>query len=28
MKEKDKDIVQPGMLSKPEKTPNFGSPIQ
>ena len=27
MKEKDEDIVHPGMVSKPEKTPNFG-PIQ
>ena len=24
MKEKDDDIAHPGMLSKPEKTPNFG----
>jgi hypothetical protein len=27
MKEKDDDIAHPGMVSKPEKTPNFG-PIQ
>jgi hypothetical protein len=27
MKEKDEDIAHPGMVSKPEKTPNFG-PIQ
>jgi hypothetical protein len=24
-KEKDDDIAHPGMVSKPEKTPNFGS---
>ena len=24
----DDDIAHPGMVSKPEKTPNFGSPIQ
>jgi hypothetical protein len=27
MNEKDDDIAHPGMISKPEKTPNFG-PIQ
>jgi hypothetical protein len=27
MKEKDEDIAHPGIVSKPEKTPNFG-PIQ
>lgn len=27
MNEKDDDIAHPGMVSKPEKTPNFG-PIQ
>jgi hypothetical protein len=24
MKEKDDDIAHPGMVSKPEKTPDFG----
>jgi len=27
MNQKDEDIAHPGMVSKPEKTPNFG-PIQ
>jgi hypothetical protein len=27
MNQKDEDIAQPGMVSKPEKTPNF-RPIQ
>ena len=27
MKEKDEDIAHPGIVSKPEKTPNFG-PLQ